>query len=197
MAMTLGATAAYGSGATGDAYFGRGRTLADANDPRSLPLLAVSVTLAHKDVARQIYFLSHLDRTVPSGDVITLSALNRIAPHYVPLLGRLGRALEQNGRTAEAESVYLRWARMRPGQGEPLARLGDLYLFAGQWHKAMNVYTRLRDLKGQDEYASRRMQEIRQRANQPATAQAQNPGRDPDRAPPSADMAMARTGNAQ
>jgi len=194
--VTIGAAPAYGA-APGEAYFARGAALANAGDSHALPLLAASVSLSPGDIARQVYFLSHLDRAVSRGDVSTLAALSEIAPHYVPLLDRLGRALEHTGRTAEAESRYLLWARMRPGQVEPLARLGELYLFTDQWRKALDVFTRLRALNGESDYAMRRIGAIHQRINRPALARAPTQGREPNRAPPSDDMAMAITGNAQ
>lgn len=195
--ISLGATPAQGAGADGDAYFSRGVSLSATDDARALPLLAASILLSPTDIARQVYFLSHLDRTIPRGDVSTLTALSNIAPHYVPLMDRLGRALQHTGRFAEAESRYLRWAQMRPGQAEPLARLGELYLSTGQWNRALHAFTRLRAVSGENEYAMRRIGQVNERIHGSAQARAPFQGRDPLGAPPSDDMAMAITGNAQ
>lgn len=147
--------------ATGARYFDTGRALMAQGDTlEGFQMMTVSVALAPGDVARQAYLLAYLDRNTFNWDVKLHEALVAIAPTYPPLLQRLGKLYEGKGRHAEAEALYLKWARLRPGQPEPWARLGEHYYFTGQYRKGLAAFARHRELVGESDYALRRMAAI-------------------------------------
>jgi tetratricopeptide (TPR) repeat protein len=139
-------------------YFDAGRALIARGATRTgLEALTVAVVLAPDNVAYQTYLLGVLDQGEHNWDVPLHEALHAVAPAYPPLLQRLAKLYEGKSRYGDAEALYLTWARLRPDQPEPYARLGEHYFFTGRYADAMQAWTRHRALMGESDYALRRM----------------------------------------
>jgi len=144
--------------APGARYFDAGRALlARGETETGFKALVTAVVLAPDNVAYQTYLLASLDRSEHNWDVSLHEALHAVAPAYPPLLQRLGKLYDGKGRYADAEALYLKWAKLRPDQPEPHARLGEHYFFTGRYDDALKAWTRHRKLMGESDYALRRM----------------------------------------
>jgi tetratricopeptide (TPR) repeat protein len=151
------------SPAPGARYFDAGRALVARGETEAgLKALTVAVVLAPDNVAYQTYLLAYLDGSGRNWDVGLHEALHAVAPAYPPLLQRLAKLYDGKDRHADAEALYLKWARLRPDQPEAYARLGEHYYFSGQYADALKAWDRHRDLVGGSDYAERRMAAARE-----------------------------------
>jgi Flp pilus assembly protein TadD len=165
LALAAGPSVAFGAEAFGAEagpsplgvrYFDAGRAmLARGETEAGLKALTVAVVLAPDNVGYQTYLLAYLDRSEHSWDVPLHEALHAVAPAYPPLLQRLAKLYDGKGRQGDAEALYLAWARLRPDQPEPYARLGEHYFFARRYDDAIQAWSRHRALTGESDYALR------------------------------------------
>lgn len=155
-AEALGAQA--GPSRPGVRYFDAGRALLARGEAEAgLKALTTAVVLAPDNVAYQTYLLAVLDQGEHNWDVPLHEALHAVAPAYPPLIQRLAKLYDGKGRHGDAEALYLTWARLRPDQPEPFARLGEHYFFTGRYDAAIQAWTRHQALTGESDYALRRM----------------------------------------
>lgn len=169
LAASLSTTPAAGAppvptgGGPGEAYFTKGVDAVMRGDAvHGFRMMAASVALAPNDMMRSTYLQTFLDLPQYNWDVSLLEQTQVVAPHYPPLLLRLGRLYEGKQRFREAEALYVRWANLMPDAPEPHARLGELYYFTQRYDRALAAFSRHRRLVGESDYAVRRMIAIHQ-----------------------------------
>jgi len=124
-------------------------------------ILAARVATRPDDVAAQAYLTMALDRMAAQGDIEGLEGVRQVLPDWPPVLERLGRLYDNQGRHAEAEAVYRSWVTLRPANPEPYARMAEHEVVAGNYPKAVTLFQRHRALVGESDYADRRIAMVR------------------------------------
>ncbi|MBI5138021.1 MAG: hypothetical protein HZA24_11895 [Nitrospirae bacterium] len=122
--------------------------------------LAQAVREAPGDIALQTYLTAYLDQGAYAGEPEPLRAVLDVLPDFVPALARLAKIHEGRQDMAAAETLYLRWAALRPDQPEAFARLGEHYYFTRRFDKAVSAFERHRELVGESDYVQRRLEAI-------------------------------------
>lgn len=148
--------------------------------PVAARLLAARVAVRPDDLTAQVHLSMLLDRMAAGADVAGLEGVRNVLPAWPPVLERLGAAYDDKGRHAEAEAVYRRWLKARPGNPEPAARLAEHYARTGRTDRAVAWFERHRALMGgESDYAERRIARVRaDAAAAPAWAPPTGPGTD-------------------
>jgi tetratricopeptide (TPR) repeat protein/uncharacterized protein YndB with AHSA1/START domain len=89
-----------------------------------------------------------IDHAMSSGESRQALALARTAaanlPNHVEILDRLGRAQQQVGELAQAESTFKRLGELQPGRAQPLLRQAETELMRGQVESARESIRRAR-----------------------------------------------------
>ena len=78
----------------------------------------------------------------PKAAVDAFLAALRLSPRNVEAYSGLGRALDDQGRYAEAEQAHHRAVWLRPDLPDPYTARGDSYVLAGKFGRAVADYTR-------------------------------------------------------
>jgi tetratricopeptide (TPR) repeat protein len=119
--------------------------------------LARAAAIAPKGHYVQTYLLEELDRSRFAGRIDLLESLAKLAPDYTPVLERLGRLYQSQGKDAEAEAVLTRWVKARPESPEPYAALAEFYRATERPKQAIPSLEKMRTLSGENTYALRRL----------------------------------------
>ena len=149
-----------GSGLGGN-YFLRGVALTtQGQSDNGLQMMAASVAMQPDNMYRNTYLALFLDLPSYNWNVPLFESLHRIAPTNIPVIEHLGKLYEGKQRYAEAETLYMQWAKLRPDLPEPYARLGEHYYFTQQYKKGIEAFQHHLELVGESDYALRQMVRI-------------------------------------
>jgi tetratricopeptide (TPR) repeat protein len=145
-----------------DLYFELGRLrLEQGHDDAGLADIARAARTAPEGHYVHAYLADQLDKTKYDHRIDLFEALVRLDPDDPVLLERLGVLYQSVGRDAEAEALFTRWVRLRPGNTEPYARLAEFYRATERPKDAIAPLEKVRAIMaqngGESTYALRRL----------------------------------------
>jgi tetratricopeptide (TPR) repeat protein len=141
-----------------DLYFELGRLrLEQGDDDAGLRDLARAAKSAPEGHYVHAYLAHQLDKTKYAHRTDLFESLAKIAPDDPVVLERLGRLYQGAGRDKEAEALFTRWVRLRPGNAEPYARLAEFYRATERPKAAIPPLEKVRTIMGESTYALRRL----------------------------------------
>ncbi len=141
-----------------DRYFELAQLLFKGGDPaKGFSALAKGIKITPDGHHMQSYFLYQLDKTEYKTRLELVQSLHKILPEYPPLLERLGRLYQGQGKDKEAEALFRKWVSKRPDSAEAHSRLGEFLRVTGKLEPAAAEFETVRTLMGESSYALRRL----------------------------------------